>query len=165
VSRPVGGLGGQSRLAACRHQRWRGNHCCGNGIRSHQEPRWPHHRHGPANPHIWLDLLRAVQQVQTIRDALVSSDPACVAAYQRRAGATISSLKQLNRGLGEMLAPYRSKTFVAFHDNAPYFAQRYGLKVTYLVGVPEQNPSPADLMRVTQVVRASQLQALMSEPQ
>ena len=64
-----------------------------------------------------------------------------------------------------MLAPYRGKTFVAFHDNAPYFAQRYGLKVTYLVDVPEQNPSPADLLRVSQVVRASQLKALMSEPQ
>jgi zinc/manganese transport system substrate-binding protein len=123
------------------------------------------HAHGAVNPHIWLDPLRAVQQVETIRDGLVKADPSCAAGYRRNAEATIADLRQLNDTIAERLRPYAGKTFVAFHDVAPYFAERYGLKAESLVDVPEINPSPADLRRVAQRVQASQLQALLSEPQ
>ena len=123
------------------------------------------HDHGAVNPHIWLDPLRAVQQVATIRDGLIQADPSCADGYQRNAAAFTAQLKQLNSEIASQLEPYRSKTFVAFHDFAPYFAQRYGLKADYLVDVPELNPSPADLQRVAAEVKSSQLKALLSEPQ
>jgi zinc/manganese transport system substrate-binding protein len=123
------------------------------------------HAHGTVNPHIWLDPLRAVQQVETIRDGLVKADPSCAEGYRRNAAAFIGQLRQLNSEIAAQLRPYRGKTFVAFHDVAPYFAQRYGLKAAFLVDVPELNPSPADLLRVAAEVRQSQLQALLSGPQ
>jgi zinc transport system substrate-binding protein len=123
------------------------------------------HDHGAVNPHIWLDPLRAVQQVETIRDGLVKADPSCADGYRRNAAAYIAQLKQLNSDIAAQLKPYQGKTFVAFHDFAPYFAQRYGLKAEYLVDVPELNPSPADLQRVAAEVKRSQLKALLSEPQ
>jgi zinc/manganese transport system substrate-binding protein len=123
------------------------------------------HDHGAVNPHIWLDPLRAVQQVETIRDGLVKADPSCADGYRRNAAAYTAQLQQLNSDISAQLKPYRGKTFVAFHDFAPYFAQRYGLKAEYLVDVPELNPSPADLQRVAAEVKGSQLKALLSEPQ
>jgi zinc/manganese transport system substrate-binding protein len=123
------------------------------------------HDHGAVNPHIWLDPLRAVQQVETIRDGLVKADPSCADGYRRNAAAYTAQLKQLNSDIADQLQPYQGKTFVAFHDFAPYFAQRYGLKAEYLVDVPEINPTPADLNRVVAEVKRSQLQALLSEPQ
>ena len=123
------------------------------------------HDHGAVNPHIWLDPLRAVQQVETIRDGLVKADPSCAEGYRRNAAAYTAQLKQLNSEIANQLQPYRGKTFVAFHDFAPYFAQRYGLKADYLVDVPEINPTPADLQRVAAEVKRSQLKALLSEPQ
>ena len=45
------------------------------------------HEHGAVNPHIWLDPLRAVQQVETIRDGLVKADPSCADGYRRNAAA------------------------------------------------------------------------------
>ena len=123
------------------------------------------HDHGAVNPHIWLDPLRAVQQVATIRDGLIQADPSCADGYRRNAAAFTAQLKQLNSEIAGQLEPYRGKTFVAFHDFAPYFAQRYGLKADYLVDVPELNPSPADLQRVAAEVKSSQLKALLSEPQ
>jgi zinc/manganese transport system substrate-binding protein len=123
------------------------------------------HAHGTANPHIWLDPLRAVQQVETIRDGLVKADPSCAGDYRRNAAAFIGQLRQLNSEIAAQLRPYRGRTFVAFHDVAPYFAQRYGLRAAFLVDVPELNPSPADLQRVAAQVRQSQLQALLSGPQ
>jgi zinc/manganese transport system substrate-binding protein len=123
------------------------------------------HDHGAVNPHIWLDPLRAVQQVETIRDGLVKADPSCAEGYRRNAAAYIAELKKLNSEIAAQLQPYRGKTFVAFHDFAPYFAQRYGLKAEYLLDVPEHNPSPLDLQRVAAAVKGSQLKALVSEPQ
>jgi zinc/manganese transport system substrate-binding protein len=117
------------------------------------------------NPHIWLDPLRAVQQVEAIRDGLIQADPSCADGYRRNAAAYIAELNQLNSEIAGQLQPYRGKTFVAFHDFAPYFAQRYGLKADYLVDVPELNPSPGDLQRVAAEVKGSQLKALLSEPQ
>lgn len=121
--------------------------------------------HGAVNPHIWLDPLRAVQQVATIRDGLIQADPSCAEGYRRNAAAYTAQLTQLNSEIAGQLEPYRGKTFVAFHDFAPYFAQRYGLKADYLVDVPELNPAPADLQRVAAEVKSSQLKALLSEPQ
>ena len=121
--------------------------------------------HGAVNPHIWLDPLRAVQQVNTIRDGLVKADPRCADGYRRRAAAYTAQLRSLDREIAGQLKPYAGKTFVAYHDYVPYFAQRYGLKADVLVELPEMNPSPADLKRVAAAVKQSQLKALLSEPQ
>ncbi|WP_254217215.1 metal ABC transporter solute-binding protein, Zn/Mn family [Synechococcus sp. CCY 9618] len=123
------------------------------------------HAHGDVNPHIWLDPLRAVRQVETIRDGLVRADPSCAEGYRRNAQAYITRLRELDTEINGRLAPFRGKTFVAFHDFAPYFAERYGLKADYLVDVPELNPTPADLQRVATEVERTQLRALVSEPQ
>ena len=123
------------------------------------------HAHGEVNPHIWLDPLRAVQQVETIRDGLVKADPSCAEGYRRNAANYTAQLQALNQEFTSQLKPYQGKTFIAFHDFAPYFAQRYNLKADFLVDVPEMNPSPADLQRVAAQVRQTQLKALLSEPQ
>ena len=124
-----------------------------------------HSNQGEVNPHIWLDPLRAINQVENIRDGLVKADPSCAASYRSNAATYVAKLKTLNAEITNQLNPYQGKTFVAFHDFAPYFASRYKLKADFLVDVPELNPSPADLLRVAADVKRSQLKALLSEPQ
>ena len=124
-----------------------------------------HSNRGEVNPHIWLDPLRAINQVENIRDGLVKADPSCAAGYRSNAAAYVAKLKSLNAEISKKLNPYQGKTFVAFHDFAPYFAERYKLTADFLVDVPELNPSPADLLRVAADVKRSQLKALLSEPQ
>lgn len=124
-----------------------------------------HSNQGEVNPHIWLDPLRAINQVENIRDGLVKADPSCAASYRSNAATYVAKLKTLNAEITNQLNPYQRKIFVAFHDFAPYFASRYKLKADFLVDVPELNPSPADLLRVAADVKRSQLKALLSEPQ
>lgn len=123
------------------------------------------HEHGPINPHIWLDPLRAVQQVETIRDGLIAAKPACKEQFSANAASFTAELQALNAELAAQLKPFAGKTFVAFHDFAPYFAERYKLKTAFVVEAPEQNPTPADLQRVAEQVKQSDLKALLSEPQ
>ncbi len=126
-----------------------------------------HHHHGQAggpNPHIWLDPLRAVEQVHTIRDGLIAADPRCAEGYRRRASAYADSLRTLDAELARQLRPLRGRSFVVLHDFAPYVAQRYGLRADFLVTSPEQAPSPADLRRISALVRRSGLRVLLVPP-
>lgn len=124
-----------------------------------------HDHEGEDNPHIWLDPQRAIEQVENIRDGLIAADPGGKDIYTANAAAYVDQLKALDAEIAEALKPYTGKEFVTYHDFAPYFAQRYKLKAEYLVGVPEENPSPGDVKRVIYAVKASQLKTLLTEPQ
>jgi zinc transport system substrate-binding protein len=123
------------------------------------------HDHGAFNPHIWLDPKRAIQQVENIRDALIAGDPDGKEIYTANADAYIQRLRALDAETTKLLQPYAGKTFVAYHDFAPYFAQSYNLKANFLVDVPEENPSPNDVQRVINTVKATNLKTLLTEPQ
>jgi zinc/manganese transport system substrate-binding protein len=116
------------------------------------------------NPHVWLDPRLAARQVKTIRDGLRAADPACGPSYDANTAAFLAQLAELDAELERRLRPHAGRTFVAFHDIAPYFARRYGLKARFLVAVPEERPSAADLRRVGQLVRRQGLRALLGEP-
>jgi zinc/manganese transport system substrate-binding protein len=123
------------------------------------------HDHGEFNPHIWLDPKRAIQQVENIRDGLIAADPEGKETYTANAAAYIAKLQQLDQEFSQKFQPFAGKTFVTYHDFAPYFAQRYNLKVQFLVGIPEENASPDDVKRVINAVKTSNLKTLLTEPQ
>jgi zinc transport system substrate-binding protein len=123
------------------------------------------HVHGEFDPHIWLDPKRAVQQVENIRDGLIAADPEGEAEYTANAEAFIAELQTLDADITENLAPFEGGTFVVFHDFASYFAESYGLQSEFLVGIPEENPSPEDVKRVMETVQAQGLKTIMTEPQ
>ena len=123
------------------------------------------HDHGSVNPHIWLDPVLAEQQVNTIRDGLIAAKPACKTQFMANAAAFTAQLRILDTELAAQFKPFFGKTFVVFHDFHAYFAKRYGLKGTFVVDVPEENPTPDDLKRVASTAQKSQLKALLTEPQ
>jgi zinc transport system substrate-binding protein len=125
----------------------------------------PNPGEGGINPHIWLDPLLAEQQVNTIRDGLIAARPACKQEFTANAAAYTAQLRSLNAELAAQLKPFAGKSFVVYHDFHPYFAQRYGLQGTFVVDVPDENPTPADLKRVATTAQKSQLKALLAEPQ
>ncbi|MCC5898541.1 MAG: zinc ABC transporter substrate-binding protein [Phormidium sp. BM_Day4_Bin.17] len=124
-----------------------------------------HHHHGEYNPHIWLDPQRAIQQVENIRDGLISADPEGEPDYTANAAAFIEQLRDLDAEISEALAPFAGETFVVFHDFAPYFAERYNLETDFLVDVPASNPSPGDVQRISEQVAQTNLKTLLAEPQ
>lgn len=124
-----------------------------------------HEHEGEFNPHIWLDPKRAVEQVENIRDGLIAADPTGKETYSANAEIYIKKLNALDQEIATALTPYAGKEFVTYHDFAPYFAQRYGLKAQFLVGVPEENPAPADVQRVIDSAKGSDLKTLLTEPQ
>jgi zinc/manganese transport system substrate-binding protein len=123
------------------------------------------HNHGAFNPHIYLDPKRAIKQVENIRDGLITADPEGKTTYDKNATAYIEKLKKLDGEIAQKLQPFAGKSFVTYHDFAPYFAQSYNLKAEFLVDVPEDNASPEDVKRVINAAKQSNLKTLLTESQ
>ncbi|NJN29541.1 MAG: zinc ABC transporter solute-binding protein [Synechococcales cyanobacterium RM1_1_8] len=121
------------------------------------------HDHGEFDPHVWLDPQRAAAQVNVIRDGLIAAAPDCQTEFTANAAAYTDQLNALDEEIQQTLAPFAGKTFVTYHDFANYFAARYGLEVDFLVGVPEENPSPEDVKRVIETANSSELKTLLAE--
>ncbi|MFE1748011.1 metal ABC transporter solute-binding protein, Zn/Mn family [Coleofasciculus sp. H7-2] len=122
------------------------------------------HNHAEANPHVWLDPVRAKQQVENIRDGLIAANPENKATYQANATAYIQQLEALDKEFQQRLQPYRGCTYVTFHDAYPYIAQRYQLKQVAVVQIPEDNLSPADIQKAVGAVKKYNVKALLGEP-
>lgn len=122
------------------------------------------HNHAEGNPHVWLDPVRAKQQVENIRDGLIAANPENKATYQANATAYIQQLEALDKEFQQRLQPYRGCTYVTFHDAYPYIAQRYQLKQVAVVQIPEDNLSPADIQKAVGAVKKYNVKALLGEP-
>jgi zinc transport system substrate-binding protein len=84
---------------------------------------------GPNDPHIWLDPVLAIQQVQNIRDGLEKVDPKNTAYYNQDAQNFIGQLNKLNMAFkGNLTSSNCAKRdFIPFHLAFAYFAPQYGL--------------------------------------
>jgi zinc/manganese transport system substrate-binding protein len=122
------------------------------------------HEHEAGNPHVWLDPVRAKQQVANIRDGLIAADPQNKATYQANAGAYIKQLEALDREFKQRLQQDPKCTFVTFHDAYPYLANRYQLKQVAVVEIPEDQLSPADVQKTVDTVKQYKVKALFGEP-
>ncbi len=116
------------------------------------------------NPHVWLDPLRARQQVDAIREGLIAADPSC-----RRA--TAAGPKPSRPNSPPSTAPWSGPSpptgqdVVTYHDLLPYFAARYGLKPAVLTNLPGESPSIAALEQAGRIARREGLRGLLAEPQ
>ena len=119
---------------------------------------------GAVDPHIWLDPQLAAQQVKTIRDGLIQADPGCADGYRKRAQSYLSQLKQLDDGLANQLAPFRGRTVVSYHEALGYFVRRYDLKAEAVVTLPSDQPTPADVQRVSAALKQANVNGVLTEP-
>ncbi len=122
--------------------------------------------HGGGNPHVWLDPINAMHQVQGIRDALAQADPEGADVYQANAEAYIAELEALDREIRDKVATFSNRKFIAFHPAWIYFARRYGLEQAAVIETtPGREPSPAEVAEIVNTARAIGAKAIFAEPQ
>ncbi|NOY53817.1 MAG: zinc ABC transporter substrate-binding protein [Deltaproteobacteria bacterium] len=119
-----------------------------------------------ANPHLWLDPLRAMEQVGRIRDALIRIDPAHRMEYEKNTRAYLAQLQQLDREIRATVATFPKRLFVAIHPSWRYFARRYGLPEGGVIEkTPGKEPTPTELIRMVQRIRKAGGAVIVAEPQ
>ncbi len=123
--------------------------------------------HTPTDPHIWLDPLLAVHQVENIRDGLINVDPENAIYYRNNAQSFIGQLKSLDTAIRDNLSSSNcaKRDFIAFHNPFSYFANEYGLKQHSIHEglTPEGEILPQRLVEVVQLARNLGINIIYSE--
>jgi zinc/manganese transport system substrate-binding protein len=125
-----------------------------------------HRDRGRWDPHVWLDPLRAVRQVENIRDGLSAHDPDHAGDYAENAGRYIERLRALHGEMERAASGFKRRELMTFHSAFQYFTRRYGLEVVAVVEpAPGKEPTPRFLAHLHEVARRHGLKVVYSEPQ
>jgi len=117
------------------------------------------------DPHFWLDPLSAEVQVDNILAGFLEADPANAAYYQANADLLKSRLDQLNVAFLDGLQNRTKNDIITTHEGFDYMANRYGFQAHAALGIGgDQQPSPADLAALADLVRNLDLHYVFSEP-
>jgi len=118
-----------------------------------------------SNPHIWLSPRNAMIQVTNISDALIKANPANSILYKKNTAEYLKRLKDLDRDISAAVGRLQKKEFVSVHPAFLYFARDYGLKQAAVIReFPEQEPTPAHIADVINIIRANKINFIFSEP-
>jgi zinc transport system substrate-binding protein len=122
---------------------------------------------GPNDPHIWLDPVLAIKQVQNIRDGLDKIDPKNAAYYNQNAQNFIGRLNKLDTAFRGNLTSFNcaKRDFIPFHLAFAYFAKQYGLNVHPVhEGItPNGEVLPQKLVEVVNLAKNLGLKVIYSE--
>ena len=124
------------------------------------------HDHDGADPHLWLDPVRAGRMVQFIAAELAKVDPDNASTYSANAAQTVTALEELDTELNGRMMPLSGKPFLVFHDGYQYFETRYDLDHKGAVHIdPERPASAARIKSLQERVSEEGIACLFSEPQ
>jgi len=130
----------------------------------HHEDEHAHHAH-ELDPHMWLDPVLAVVQVERIRDALIAADADNADVFRENAAALINELNELHAEFSQALANCRHDHFVTSHAAYGYLAARYAVEQIPIAGLSlEAEPSPQRLAEITDQVIDLGLGYVLVEP-
>lgn len=116
------------------------------------------------DPHFWLDPVLARQIVNNIRDGLIKADVGSKDYFTNRAKEYDDKLAQLDQEFKAGLANCDSRSAITSHAAFGYLAKRYNLDIISIAGIsPDEEPSPARLAELTQVVKDKNIKYVFFE--
>jgi zinc/manganese transport system substrate-binding protein len=117
------------------------------------------------NPHYWLDPMNGKIIAQNICDALRRMDQDHQADYQ-------ANLKKFDARIDEKakeweveLAKYKNTKVIVYHNEWPYFEQRFGLNIVdYLEPKPGIPPTPSQLAKIINLMKRENIKIIINSP-
>jgi zinc transport system substrate-binding protein len=118
------------------------------------------------NPHVWVGISGAIQQVKNIAAGLAKADPEHADQYKKNAAAYVAKLEALRAEMHAALDGLKDRDIITFHEAFPYFASEFKLNI---VGVierePGAEPNARELAETIDLVKKQKVHALFAEPQ
>ncbi len=117
------------------------------------------------NPHIWLDPVLAIKEVEIIRDELKIIDPLKAMLYEENANDYIEALKELDQDFRQGLQNCQLKEIIVSHDAFGNLAERYHFGFTAIMGISsEEEPSLSRLSEVVKNIKEKNIEWFFIEP-
>ena len=121
---------------------------------------------GEPNPHVWLSITYAMEQVKNISSKLCELDPKHTDAYKRHTLDYVDELTTLRDELQLSMAMLPNKDIVTFHEAFPYLAAEFGLKVAAVIErEPGTEPTPQELAETIEKINSLPVKVIFTEPQ
>ena len=118
------------------------------------------------NPHVWMSVTYAMQQVKTISSKLCELDEKHSDAYKKNTLDYLNKLSDLRDEMHFALDNLPNKDIVTFHEAFPYFAAQFKLNIAGVIErEPGTEPTPQELADTIQVVNSLPAKVLFTEPQ
>lgn len=125
-----------------------------------------HGDHDHPNPHVWVSVSGAIDQVEQIAKELAVLDPVNQKRYQQNAQAYIGKLEDLKQEMHESLDNISNKNIVTFHEAFPYFAKEFGFNILgTIIDEPGSEPSAKELSAIINTIKDKEVKAVFAEPQ
>lgn len=116
------------------------------------------------DPHVWLDPQNMVEITKSIEAKLSAVDPDHASDYAANAAKLTSELETLGTEFETGLKTCKTRTIVTSHAAFQYLAARYGLNQVPIAGLdPSNEPSPAQLADITDLVRKDKITTIFTE--
>lgn len=123
-------------------------------------------RTGEINPHLWVSIEGAIQEVETISRGLAEIDPKNSERFTDNANRYISRMRSLQQEMHQALEGIDNRNIVTFHEAFPYFAREFNLNIVSVVQrEPGSEPSAAEIVATVKQVKESGVKVLFAEPQ
>jgi zinc/manganese transport system substrate-binding protein len=143
---------------------------CSKGVTPVDVPKSTDHSEGDVhpygNPHYLLDPVLAKTAVSNICNALVIAAPEHEADFTKNRDAYIAKLDAKITGWEGELAPFKGAKFISYHEEWPYFAERFGLVAFGTVELkPGIDPTPHHIQELITTMKTEHVPVVVREPQ
>jgi zinc transport system substrate-binding protein len=116
------------------------------------------------DPHIWLDPILAIKEVELVRDTLIRINPEDEDYYRENSSAYIREILMLHERYAEGLASCENRNIIVSHDAFGYMARRYGFGLYPVSGLsPEEEPSPRKMAAISDLAREKNINYIFTE--
>lgn len=116
------------------------------------------------DPHVWLNPMLAKQEMEAIKNALVSADPLNKEYYEKNYNDNAQKLDQLDQEYKKTLGALSKKDIVVAHQAFGYLCNAYGLNQVAIEGLAaDSEPSPARMAEIVNFIKEKQLKYVFFE--
>ena len=117
------------------------------------------------NPHYWLDPLNGKIIARNIFEGLVRVDPDRRSQYEANLKKFNETIDLKTKEWTDKMRPYAGTKIIAYHDEWPYFEQRFGLQVVdFLEPKPGIPPTPSQLLKVINEMKRDHIKIIVISP-
>lgn len=133
---------------------------------AHDEKGDDHHHHGDYNMHLWLSPEIARSSAVAIHDKLVELMPQSRAKLDANLKDFEAQLAQVDKQVGNELAPLKGKGYFVFHDAYGYYEKHFGLTpLGHFTVNPEIQPGAQRLHEIRTQLVEQKATCVFAEPQ
>jgi len=131
----------------------------------HKEHEDHEHDHS-VNPHIWVSISGAIDEVKNIGEQLAVADPSNAQKYRSNTDEYVKRLEDQREKMYSALKTISNRNIVTFHEAFPYFAKEFDLNIIEVIETEEgSTPSAGELANKIRKIKESNVKALFTESQ